>query len=316
MALEALRDLANDDRQVARPKSKTVAELIDSYTKLHLQPNLRSWRNIRSKLLCAEAAGILNRRATDVKKGDILAIIDRLVEADTPFAAENLLKAYRALFNWAVARDEVAANPCLGLKSPAKHVQRDRVLTDRELAQIWNACDDVPKEFGALVRLLLLTGARRSEVAELTWGELDGDVWRLPARRSKSGRANARPLPSAAMAMINSLPRGESDAFVLSTTDGKRPSSAFNKRKCQLDEASGVTGWTLHDLRRTVRSKLSELGVPWEVARRIVGHQVDSLDATYDRHDYLAEKRDALLRLALHIGHVVESEQRTTMVRL
>lgn len=301
LALEALRDLANVDRQEVTAKGKTVAELVDSYTKLHLQPNLRSWRNIRSKLLCAEAAGIKDRPAADVTKGDILAIMDRLVEDDKPFAAENLLKAYRALFNWAVARDEIATNPCIGLKSPAKHVQRDRILTDREISQVWNACDGVPKEFGALVRLLLLTGARRSEVAELTWGEIDGDVWRLPPHRSKSGRANARPLPPAAMAILSSLPRGTTEAFVLSTTDGKRPSSAFNKRKTLLDEASGVTGWTLHDLRRTVRSKLSELGIPWEVARRIVGHRVDSLDATYDRHDYLAEKREALGRLADHI---------------
>ena len=93
---------------------------------------------------------------------------------------------------------------------------------------------------------------------------------------------------------------------MLSTTGGARPSSAFNKRKVKLDEASGVTGWTLHDLRRTVRSKLSELGVPWEVARRIVGHQVDSLDATYDRHDYLPEKKGALERLAQHITGLCE----------
>lgn len=314
LALDALRELANADRQEAKPQGKTVSELIDSYTKLHLQPNLRSWRNIKAKLVCAEATCLLDRRAAEITKADILAIMDRLVEADAPFAAENLLKAYRALFNWAVSRDEIPFNPCLGLKSPAKHVQRDRVLTDHELAKVWTACDDVPAEFGALVRLLLLTGARRSEVAEITWGELDGDIWRLPSDRSKSGRANARPLPPAATAILASLPSGGPGAYVLSTTGGKRPSSAFNKRKRKLDEASGVTGWTLHDLRRTVRSKLSELGVPWEVARRIVGHQVDSLDATYDRHDYLAEKRQALERLADHIGHLVESAVRADPV--
>lgn len=306
LALEALRQIADADRHVPATQGKTVGELIDSYTKLHLEPNLRSWRNIKSKLECAEAQCLANRRAAEITKGDILAIMDRLVESGAPFAAENLLKAYRALFNWAVARDELAFNPCLGLKSPAKHVQRDRVLTDQELAKVWIACDDVPAEFGALVRLLLLTGARRSEVAEITWGEIDGDVWRLPSERSKSGRANARPLSAAGRAILASMPSGKPEAYVLTTTGGERPSSAFNKRKRQLDEASGVTGWTLHDLRRTVRSKLSELGVPWEVARRIVGHQVDSLDATYDRHDYLAEKKEALERLAQHIGGLCE----------
>ena len=306
LALEALREMADAGQRKPETNGKTVGELIDSYTKLHLQPNLRSWRNIKSKLVCAEAQSLLDRGAAEITKGDILAIMDRLVEASAPFAAENLLKAYRAMFNWAVARDELPFNPCVGLRSPAKHVQRDRVLTDQELAQVWNACDEVPSEFGALVRLLLLTGARRSEVAEITWGEIDGDVWRLPSERSKSSRANARPLPPAALAILASLPSGGPDAFVLSTTGGARPSSAFNKRKVKLDEASGVTGWTLHDLRRTVRSKLSELGVPWEVARRIVGHQVDSLDATYDRHDYLPEKKGALERLAQHITGLCE----------
>ena len=301
LALEALRQMADADRHTPATQGKTVGELIDSYTKLHLEPNLRSWRNIKSKLVCAEAKCLLDRRASEITKGDILLIMDRLVEASAPFAAENLLKAYRAMFNWAVARDELPFNPCVGLKSPAKHVQRDRVLTDQELVQVWNACDEVPSEFGALVRLLLLTGARRSEVAEITWGEIDVDVWRLPSERSKSGRANVRPLPPAALAVLASQHRGKPEAYVLTTTGGERPSSAFNKRKRQLDEASGVNGWTLHDLRRTVRSKLSELGVPWEVARRIVGHQVDSLDATYDRHDYLPEKKRALERLAQHI---------------
>lgn len=306
MALAAMRELANTDPQQVQPKGKTVRELVDSYTSLHLKPNLRSWRNIRSKLVCPEVAGFLDRPAAEITKGDILAVMDRLVEAGSPFAAENLLKAYRALFNWAVARDEMPHNPCLGLKSPAKHIQRDRVLTDQELAKVWTACDEVPPEFGALVRLLLLTGARRTEVAEMTWGELDGEIWRLPPERSKSGRPNARPLPPKALAVLASLARSGPEGFVLSTTGGRRPSSAFNKRKRKLDEASGVTGWTLHDLRRTVRSKLSELGIPWEVARRIVGHQVDSLDATYDRHDYLAEKREALERLAEHIGELCE----------
>lgn len=309
LALEAMRELANADRQPPKPKGKTVGELIDSYTKLHLQPNLRSWRNIKSKLSCAEAMDLQARPAAEITKGDILAIMDRLVEADAPFAAENLLKAYRALFNWAVARGEVPFNPCLGLKSPAKHVQRDRVLTDQELAKVWAACDEVPQEFGALVRLLLLTGARRSEVAEMTWAEVEGGIWRLPAARSKSGRANNRPLPRTAMAILATLPNHGQNTFVLSTTEGRRPSSAFNKRKRKLDEVSGVTGWTLHDLRRTVRSKLSELGIPWEVARRIVGHQVDALDATYDRHDYLAEKREALERLAEHIQQLARQRK-------
>ncbi|MEG3182168.1 hypothetical protein [Sphingomonas sp. LT1P40] len=125
------------------------------------------------------------------------------------------------------------------------------------------------------------------------WSELSGNIWTLPAARSKSNRANVLPLPPAAVELLEQLPRRDDcDGYVFTTTQGRKPFSGF--------QASGVQGFTIHDLRRTTRSKLSELGVPWEVARRIVGHSVDQLDAVYDRLNYLDAKGEALVRLADH----------------
>lgn len=148
---------------------------------------------------------------------------------------------------------------------------------------------------------------RRNEVAQMRRSEAVGDMWTLPAARSKSGRANALPLPPAAMAILASLPDHGADSFVFSTTNGAKPASNFAKNKRTLDEASGTSGWNLHDLRRTARTKLSEIGIDRDTARRIIGHAGDTLDETYDRATHEPAKRQALLRLSTHVMNLASN---------
>lgn len=205
------------------------------------------------------------------------------------------------MFNWAVSRGEMVKNPCALLRPPVTAKPRDRVLSDTEIAKVLTACADTPTPFNAMVQLLMLTGARRNEVAHMQWSELSDNVWTIPASRAKNGRANMLPLPPAAMRVIGQQPRGDRGDYIFTTSAGVRPSSNFSKCKKALDQASGVEGYRLHDLRRVARTKLSQLQVPWEVARRILGHSVDALDATYDRFDYRTAKADALQKLADHV---------------
>jgi integrase len=129
--------------------------------------------------------------------------------------------------------------------------------------------------------------------------EVSGDVWTIPRERVKKDRPHAVPLTKTALAIISSLaqlPRFEHQGFVFSMTGGKSASSNFSKLKHQLDQLSDISGWTIHDIRRTVRSKLAELGVPREVARKVLNHEDGKVDRIYNRHEYLAEKREALQR--------------------
>lgn len=299
-AVALMRDVAENGQQPPATLL-TLAELIDQYVDLHLVPNVKHWTNVRSSLLQTAMQPLLGQEAAKVSNVGVVAVLDGIVAVGKPHAAVNLLKALRALYNWAEARGAVPANVCRNIRPPVRTTQRDRILDDVEIAAVLNACDAVAAPFGDMVRMLLFTGARRNEIAQMRWSELKGNVWTLPAARSKSGRVNVMPLPPAAMAVLSKLPRHGDDGYVFTTTEGKRPSSAFGQNKRVLDAASGTSGWTLHDLRRTVRSKLSELGVPWEVARRVVGHSVDQLDAVYDRFSYLAEKGGALEKLANHL---------------
>ena len=309
-AMQMIRDIAEAGAQDAEADGQqvaalTLAALAERHLDLHLKRNIRSWRNVQSMLGQPALGHLHSREAAGIEKREIIAVLDGLVAAGKPHAAVNLLKNLKAMFNWGVDRDLVPANPCDRLRPPVKTTERERVLTDAEIVAVINACDKVPAPFGAIVRMLLYTGARRNEIAMMKATELDGAVWTLPATRSKSKRPNSLPLPPQAMAVIAAQPSLKPDGYVFSTTGGKSPSSDFSKRKRLLDAASGVSNWHLHDLRRTARSKLSQLGVPREVARRIVGHAADKLDSIYDRHSFVGEKAAGLLMLAQHLDGLV-----------
>jgi len=302
-ALDLLRQLAESGGEPL-PEPVLLSQLVEQYVELHLKPSVRTWKNVQSSLKQPAMQALHGKPAEKVTTAEVVAVLDAITAAGKPHGAVNLLKGLKAMYNWAMDRGAVAANPCQKIRPPVKTTQRERILRNDELAAVLGACDKVRPPFGDMVRMLLYTGARRNEVSEMRWSELSGNVWTLPAERSKSSRVNVLPLPTAAMELLGKLPRHGEDAYVFSTTGGRRPTSGFSKLKSHLDDVSGTGGWTLHDLRRTVRSKLSELGVPWEVARRVVGHSVDQLDAVYDRFSYLEEKGRALEKLADHLANL------------
>jgi len=178
---------------------------------------------------------------------------------------------------------------------------RDRVLNDEDIRALWRTLEQTPYPFGPFIQLLLLTAQRRDEVAQMRWSELDGDVWVIPRERYKSGRANAVPLSEPVQRILSSIPRTSEYVF---TTTGRSPISGFSKAKAAIDKASGVTGWRLHDLRRTARSLMSRAGVSSDIAERVLGHVIPGVAGVYDRHNYISEKRDALRKLSAEITKV------------
>ena len=190
------------------------------------------------------------------------------------------------------------------MKAPSPETRRDRVLSDDELCIIWTACDAVGWPSGDLVRLLMMTGARRNEVAGMEWRELDLKTcaWTLPPARSKNGREHVIPLSDAAVDIIAELPCIEGLRFVFSTT-GRTSISGFSNRKLDLDKAiaeingTSIPTWTLHDIRRTVATNLQKLGVRLEVTEAVLNHISGSragIVGVYQRHSWADEKRAAL----------------------
>lgn len=308
-ALEMMRTAQDGadarERRSRAPCTVTYGELVEAYTEKHLKVNARSWRNIRSGLLSQRMTPFLKRPVATITRREIIDLCDVMVAAGTPQAAVNHLRYLKMLFNWAAGRDMIVHSPANGVRPPAKSVERDRVLNDAEIAAVWQASHQLPTPYGEMYRILLLTGQRRSEVATMCWSDVNGDLWTIPREKVKKDRVHTVPLTTSAQLLLSplqTLPRVTDDnGFVFTTTGGKSASSNFCKTKRQLDALSGVTGWTIHDIRRTVRSKLAELGVAREVARKVLNHEDGKVDRIYNRHEYLAEKREALEKWEKHL---------------
>jgi integrase len=247
------------------------------------------------------------RRIGDIADSDIIAILDR-ISTRAPIMANRVHAILHRLFDWARSKKLLTVNPCVGIERPSPEQSRDRVLTDIELTKVWKAADKAGHPYGQIIKLLILTGQRRQEIAGLHWSEIDLDarVFHLPAERTKNARAHDVPLSAQALAVIAGLPRLVD--IDLAFTSRRRPVNGFSKAKQRLDEACGVTDWTIHDLRRTVASGLQRLGVRLEVTEAVLNHRGGStagIVGVYQRHDYRDEKAAALQRWADHVDAVV-----------
>lgn len=247
-----------------------------------------------------------SRQLADIKRADVLEVIDAAIVRGHPYAAHHAWAHVRRLYNWAIARGYVEHSPCdrvrprdiIGEKTP-----RQRVLTDDELKRVWHAAASLDYPFGPFVQLLILTGQRRSEVAEAHRREFDGNLWRLPASRTKASAPHMVPLSPLAQSIIAQLPQ---EGYVFSTTGGRTHVKGFSKAKKRLDATVGdMPPFVLHDLRRTVRTRLSQLRIRYEVAEAVIGHGKKGLARVYDQYQYLDEIREALDLWADELSRIV-----------
>lgn len=228
--------------------------------------------------------------------------------------------ALSVLFRWLLRQRRIAINPCIGVWHPGPPPARDRVLSDPELKAFWHATGTAGPVYGALLKILLLTGARLNEVVGMRRDELneDGTVWMIPGTRTKNHLAHTLPLPELAREIIAGVPAVEG-AHVFSI-DGAGPVNGFSKMKDALDAAMGdVPAWRLHDLRRTCASGMQRLGIRAEVIERALNHISGSFGGVagiYQRDPMSADVRDALERWAAHVAGVVAEKPATNVVSM
>ena len=303
------RKLKND--KVLPPKLKRGWE-VESIIRRELMPH---WQN---------------RPFAEFRKRDAIKLTEALVDDGRPGAAHRLHEIIRRIGRWAARRDRIDLNPFADMDPPVDIVVRDRYLKPDEIKAVWQVWDVMGYPFGPLSKLLLATAQRLREVAHMQWPEIDYDnaLWIIPADRtkSKSGREMEVPLSSLALEILDTLPRFTEGNYVFTTTSGENPVSGFSKSKSRTDalileaarEQADENGqdpesvkpmppWRTHDLRRTARTGLAELGVPQIVAEKVLNHaERNVLVKTYDRHEYAIEKRDALERWANRLREITE----------
>ncbi|MBN8929906.1 MAG: tyrosine-type recombinase/integrase [Rhodospirillales bacterium] len=271
--------------------TEAIAEFIMRYAKVRN----RDWRTTERLLQRHVGTRWPDRRVQTIRRTDILKMLDELGDAGYRAGANRVLAATRKLFAWLVERGEIEQSPVAGVTAPAKEQRRDRVLSEAELVRVWIAAEVQAYPMGQLVQLLILLGQRRTMTANMRWRDLDLEegVWRVPAEAMKGGRPHVVPLPSSAVALLTGSPRHSE--YVLST-NGVAPVSGYSKVKAILDERLGpeIAPWRLHDIRRSVATRLAELGTPRIVIERLLDHADRSVTSRYDQHTYLPEVRRAL----------------------
>jgi integrase len=269
------------------------------------------------------------RRIQGVTKRDVIALLDGVNDRGSPIMANRVLSAVRKLFNWALARDVIQASPCTLVTPPAPERSRDRVLSDNEIRLVWNAADGDGWPFGPLVKLLVLTGQRLSEVGGMRWEEVDlaNKLWTLPPERVKNGELHEVPLSDAVVAILAALPRIKTTKNFVFATRRDAAVSGFSRAKDRIDSAIAdataddptVEPWVFHDARRTMASGMARLGIQLPVIEKILNHTSGTFRGVvgvYQRHTYADEKRAALQAWASHVESVVTGKQLANVVAL
>jgi len=256
-----------------------------------------------------------NRPAALITREDILARLNTIRRARGPHAARHALSAVRRVFNYAAERGHagITVSPAAMLRDKSVGItgammRRQRILTEDEIKLVWDAATDAGM-FGVLVKMLLATAQRRDDWAQARWSELSGldsdyPVLTVPAARYKVGQTHEVPLPPLAVELLRSLPRFAGSDWIF-TVNGKNSISEFARPKRKLDKASGVTGWTLHDLRRTGRTIMANLEIADETAERVLGHSLGGLMATYNVSRHRKQKMAALVALEADLLRIV-----------
>ena len=276
---------------------------------------LRSKDQIKAVLERHAYPRIGSKPIDDLKRSEIVRMLDKVEKDAGPVAADRTLAYVRKICNWHASRSDNFNTPIVrGMaRSKPKEQARTRTLTDDELRAIWKTAEAADGPFPGLVRFLLLTAARRNEAAAMTWAEVDGSDWTLPASRNKAKADLIRPLSKAALATLEARPRIKGNPHVFTT--GRGSLSGFSKFKREFDKTCGVTGWTLHDLRRTARSLMSRAGVNSDHAERCLGHVIGGVKGIYDRHAYHAEMGLAYEKLAALVESIVNPQANVVALR-
>jgi integrase len=251
----------------------------------------------------------------DIKRADINKLIDILVDEDReggpmPGAAREVRKHVHHLFDFAVDRGIIEANPAHKLKRKIlkSNGEAGRPLDDDELRAIWKAAGELGYPYGPWIKLLMLTGARRGEWAKATRSEIDGAAHALeiPASRYKTGVAMTVPLVYEAWEIIEGLPIWNEGDFLFSTTGGLKAINSAGAAKKKIDKLAPTDRpWRIHDFRVTCKTRMSHLGVKPEHSEAVLGHVKQGMEAVYNKATYDLEKRAALRAYAAHLMEVV-----------
>ena len=287
-----------------RAESMTVAEAHGEYIKA-VRSSLRA-RTVQGKLAMFRdhiepVAG--NRLLRKIRRADIVEVVESVRRKGMPIQGNRVYSEFMALLRWADMREWIEGVPTVSRKMVGERERpRDRTLSDDEIMELWNLSEQIGELSGDFLRLLLLTGQRRDDVRLMVWEEIDlhTSIWVIPGARYKTGIDHVVPLSPEATDILKRRLSEDATGFVLPGRVEGKPFAGQASLMRRVRKKMAAT-FTLHDLRRTCRTRMSRLGIEERTAEAVLGHLPSGIQQTYDRYDRLDEKREALSRWAEHI---------------
>jgi integrase len=308
------RDPLEEKRKAEALAENTLQAICEEYLKRE-GGRLRSKSQLEGALKRAVYPKLGARQIGDIRRSDIVRLLDNIQDERGPVAADFALATIRKIMSWHARRTDDFRSPIVSgmARSNPNERKRERVLTDDELRAFWKASGDATGPFGPLLRFILLTASRRMEAASLTRRDLVGSDWIIPATRYKTKNETVLPLSKAAQEVLASIPEIKGVDYVFTT--GNKPIGGFSQFKNNFDRKAGLSDWRIHDLRRTARSLMSRAGVPTDHAERCLGHAMGGVRGTYDRYAYHAEKKAAFEALAGQIDRIINPQDNIVPIR-
>jgi integrase len=302
------------DRSDRRSKDRlSLRSVIDQYL-AGKKARPRTFYEVRRYLTGDYFRSLHGRPIDQVHQRDIAARLVVLEREAGTATARKARAALSALYVWAMRSGLMTSNPAIGTPVPANAPSRERVLTDDELARIWRSCGD--DDHGRIIRLLILTGARRSEIGGMAWSEIDfgRGVWTLAAARSKNHRPHTLMVMPMMQQILDTVPHMASRDQLF----GFRGAgfTSWSAAKARLNAASGVTGWNVHDIRRSVATRMADLGVQPHIIEQVLNHQSGHKRGPagiYNRSSYEREVRAALALWHDHVRAIAGGGERKVL---
>ena len=324
-----------DAERHAETIEELVASYLDRYARLRKRSAFEDERILRKDILPRWA----KRKAKDVTRRDIVRLLNEIVDRGAPIQANRTLTILRRMFKFSVGQAILELSPCDQVEAPSSENERDRALGEEEIRLLWQALDaGAPMEPNArrILRLMLVTGQRKAEVMGLHTQEIDYEkrLWTLPANRAKNGREHLIPLSTPALQILGEAPASEAGFLFPSGLTGlpyrgqsidhatrylfaprpRRPGRKAPRKPAAAPLAGHMERFTPHDLRRTVATRMRELGISRGDVKMVLNHVETDVTARYDRYDGLAEKRRALDLWARRLEQIIVGEQPTDSV--
>jgi integrase len=295
-----------DGKPAFEAKPESVAEVAQNWLQRHVEKNkLRTGDEYRRVLNRYILPRWKDRIFVELRRSDFTALLDMIEDKHGARQADVVLTTLRSIASWLHKRDDSYTPPFARGMRRASREGRARILNDDEIKRLWLVGDKAEiYPIGPLAQLLLLTAQRRQKLCALKWDDIQDGIWTIRTAPKEKGNAGTLKLPRIALDILRAQPRLIDQPYVFASRFGG-PWDPSSKLKRRIDELSGVSGWTLHDLRRTSKTLMARAGVRPDISERVLGHVIRGVEGVYDRHAYESEKADALTKLAALIERIV-----------